>query len=128
MILYLSIFLNRYICCFLGLMFMFGRLIAQAVNNHGNKIGDVLEQPLSAQCLISDGFRLSLICAQLNTLEFSTDDGLKNMAWIKPGIQMYNKVSYDESSRLCNVEDFNEDCFELFTKIITNGAGNSNRM
>lgn len=107
-------------------MFTFGRLISQAVNIHGHEIGDVLEQPLTAQCLISDGFRLSFISVQLNTLEFLTDKGVKNIAWIKPGVQMYKKASYNEAeSEVCEVEDFNEDCFELFTKMITNGFADS---
>ncbi|KAK3755167.1 hypothetical protein QZH41_010690, partial [Actinostola sp. cb2023] len=108
--------------CAQGLMFTFGRLVAQATNHHGYKIGEALKQPLSAQCVISDGFRLSFIFFQLNTLEFCSDEGTKNMAWILPGVQMYSKAWLENAVCEAKVEDFNEDCFELFTKMMVNGV------
>lgn len=102
-------------------MFTFGRLLAQATTINGYKFGEVLENPMSAQCIVSDGFRLTFIGVQLNTLEFATDEGIKNIAWVLPGNQMYEKVSYNEGDSMCEVDAFNEDCFKVFTKMIISG-------
>jgi hypothetical protein len=111
-------------------MFTFGRLVAQATNLHGNKMGDPLNESLTAQCVVSDGYKLSFIIYQLNTLDFSSDEGVKNIAWVFPGIKMYEKALIEEVSPQSStdsptyktvVQGFNEECFELFTNIIING-------
>jgi len=38
-----------------------------------------LPEPLSAQCLASDGRVFQFMCLQLNTTKLDTDDGIKNM-------------------------------------------------
>ncbi|KAJ7333127.1 39S ribosomal protein L37, mitochondrial [Desmophyllum pertusum] len=68
-----------------GIMFSCARLVAEAVENHKYQMGDELEKPLTAQCIVTDGIRFSFIFYQLNTLCFHDDKGVKNMAWISPG-------------------------------------------
>ena len=110
-------------------MFLFGRLVADAVNNHGCFLGQVLKKPLSAQCVISDGIRLSFLRYQLNTLDLKSDEGEKNIAWIHPAILMYEKAELKEMPGMrrkdpvnfeAEVQGFNEECFEKFVKMILN--------
>ncbi|XP_031566388.1 39S ribosomal protein L37, mitochondrial-like [Actinia tenebrosa] len=113
--------------CAQGLMFTFGRLVNQATNLHGNQMGKILKEPLTAQCVVSDGYKLSFIIYQLNTLDFSSDEGVKNIAWVLPGMKMYEKALLEEvipesGQYETKVEGFNRDCFEIFTNLITNGT------
>ena len=110
-------------------MFTFGRLAAEALNN-GASLGDTLEKPLTAQCIASDGIRLSFLSYQLNTLDFVSDSGMKNMVWISPGLFMYNKAVIHETpgtrkkdppTSEIELQGFNEDCFEIFVRMILNG-------
>ena len=111
-------------------MFTFGRLAAEALNN-GASLGDTLEMPLMAQCIASDGIRLSFLSYQLNTLDFVSDSGIKNMVWISPGLFMYNKAVINETPGTrkkdpptyeTELHGFNEECFEIFVRMILNGS------
>ena len=129
-----------------GIMFVCARLVAEAVQSYKYQLGDDLEKPLSSQCIITDGIRLSFINYQLNTLSFSGDEGIKNMAWISPGVFMYKKAMFedlekpvaektvkerkrfrrpvtlkDPAKHEIVLEEFNPDCFETFVKMIVNG-------
>ena len=127
-------------------MFSCARLVAEAVENHNYQLGDELEKPLTMQCILTDGITLTFIGYQLNTLRFGDDEGVKNMAWISPGVFMYKKIEFDdivkrekkpkEKKRFLReikdptkheivLEDFNEDCFETFVKMILNGCQGS---
>ena len=139
------------ILCFLnslaGIMFVCARLVAEAVQNHKYQLGDDLEKPLTTQCIITDGIRLSFINYQLNTLCFNGDEGIKNMAWISPGVFMYKKAMFDDLEKPVSektvkerkrfrrpvtikdptkheivLEEFNGECFETFVKMIVNGC------
>lgn len=126
-----------------GIMFSCARLVAEAIQKHNYQMGDELEKPLTTQCILTDGIRLTFISYQLNTLSFSDDEGMKNMAWISPGVFMYKRIVFDdiekreksakERKRFRRVkkdptkheivlEEFNDDCFETFFKMIVNGC------
>ena len=108
-------------------MFTFAQLVAHALNYDGNKLGQVLEQPLAAQCIITNGIKLSFLCFQLNTLDLVNDDGVKNMVWLQPGTVMYQKAKlleipgprrHDPKVYDAVVEGFDEKCFELFVSFL----------
>ena len=110
-------------------MFTFGRLAAEALNR-GASLGDHLERPLTAQCITSDGIRLSFLSYQLNTLDFENDSGIKNMVWVSPGVFMYDKAVLNEipgakkkdpTTYEIEVQGFNEACFEMFMRMVLNG-------
>ncbi|KAL9965505.1 hypothetical protein ACROYT_G029311 [Oculina patagonica] len=126
-----------------GIMFSCARLVAEAVEKHNYQLGDELEKPLTTQCILTDGIRLSFITYQLNTLRFSDDDGVKNMAWISPGVFMYKRAIIDDIEKREKsakerkrfrlekkdpakheivLEEFNDDCFETFARMIVNGC------
>lgn len=79
----------------------------------------------------------------MNILSFSDDEGMKNMVWISLGVFMYKRIVFDdiekrekfvkERKRFRRVkkdlikyeivlEEFNDDCFETFFKMIVNGC------
>lgn len=124
-------------------MFSCARLVAEAVENHKYQMGDELEKPLTSQCIVTDGIRLSFIFYQLNTLCFHDDKGVKNMAWISPGVFMYRKAIFDDIEKREKtqkerkrfllekkdptlheivLEEFNDACFETFVRMIINGC------
>jgi len=124
-------------------MFSCARLVADAVQKHNYQMGDELEKPLATQCILTDGIRLTFIHYQLNTLSFSDDGGIKNMAWISPGVFMYKRIVFDDIEKREKtakerkrfrrakkdpakheivLEDFNDECFETFVKMIANGC------
>ena len=124
-------------------MFTCARLVAEAVEKYNYQLGDVLEKPLTSQCILTDGIRLSFISYQLNTLHFSDDGGVKNMAWISPGVFMYKRAVIDDIEKREKsakerkrfrlerkdptkheivLEEFNDDCFETFVRMIVNGC------
>jgi len=126
-----------------GIMFSCARLVADAVQKHNYQMGDELEKPLATQCILTDGIRLTFIHYQLNTLSFSDDGGIKNMAWISPGVFMYKRIVFDDIEKREKtakerkrfrrakkdpakheivLEDFNDECFETFVKMIVNGC------
>jgi len=41
----------------------------------------VLPEPISTQCVMTDGDTFHFTCFQLNTLNFETGDGVKNLVW-----------------------------------------------
>ena len=112
-------------------MFTFAHLVAKALSCQDNQQGKVLQQPLAAQCITTNGIRTSLICYQLNTLDFKSDDGVKNMVWINEGLLMYKKAKLEELSGANRksptqfepvIEGFNDNFFELFTNMFLNGV------
>ncbi|EDO38360.1 predicted protein [Nematostella vectensis] len=114
-----------------GMMFTFARLVAEATCNHGYKMGEDLEEPLTGQCIMTNGIRLSFLCFQLNTLDLRSDEGVKNMVWLKSGVQMYERARLEEippERKLdpityeAKVEGFNTDSFEMFTNMLLNGS------
>lgn len=114
-------------------MFTFGRLAAEALNQ-GASLGDNLEKPLTAQCIAMDGIRLSFLSYQLNTLDLENNDGIKNMAWISPGVFMYVKPVLNEipgarkkdpPTYEAELQGFDNNCLEKFVRMILNGCQDS---
>jgi len=124
-------------------MFSCARLVAEAVQKHNYQMGDELGKPLTTQCILTDGIRLTFIHYQLNTLSFSGDGGIKNMAWVSPGVFMYKRIVFDDIEKREKtakerkrfrrakkdpakheivLEGFNDECFETFVKMIVNGC------
>lgn len=61
-----------------GLLFMFSRLVQQAVRQYGSSVvsqGTVLPTPLCGQCLVTDGRRVSVMWLQIENLQVSAEDG-----------------------------------------------------
>ena len=80
-----------------GLVFTFGRLCAQAVAKYGQDIiGRDLPSPECAQCVVTNGHKVSFIWYQLNTLDTGNlTTGIKNLAFIERAGLMYTSVEPD---------------------------------
>lgn len=84
-------------------------------------------EPVSVQCVISDGRKVSFICHQLNTLDFENDTGIKNFIWIDDNIEMFKyahlkipgtkRYKHAAETTIC-LEDVNHTAFEKFLKFV----------
>ena len=102
-----------------GLLFTFGRLLAQAVLKHGIEIlGKELPEPECAQCIVTDGVRFSFLWYQLNTLD--TNDvtgGTNNMVYIdRPG-KLYTKI-VDLKYNKKGVDELNEEILRTLLSVL----------
>ena len=101
-----------------GLVFTFGRLLAQAVNKHGDEIrGCVLPEPECAQCIVTDGNRFSFIWFQLNTLDMGKPDGVKNMVCIERPGETFAKVVETVKHRH-RLVDYNQDILRMYLSML----------
>lgn len=98
-----------------GIMFSFGRLVERAICRNKAKLGETLEHPLSLRSVVSNNDKMALLCYQLNTLDFESDDGVKNQLWLVPEISIkryYTKtkpsVDQAEESRVLKFQSENE--------------------
>lgn len=69
---------------------------AQALNcalAQGEQMGEDLKNPISIQCCVFNGVYFDFVCYQLNTLDFSSNEGVKNMAWVRADQKLYTNVS-----------------------------------
>ena len=69
-----------------GIMYMFGRLLVQAVERHGTEIvGMELPELECAQCIVTTGKCFSFIWFKLNTLDMAdiNDSGVKNLVYVE---------------------------------------------
>ena len=91
-----------------GLLFTFARLVWQAVGVHGPRVlGGALPQPLSGQCVVSNGQRVSFIWLQLNTLALEEEGG--NLVHVeRPGL-LYSSVEMVGGRRKRRVVDLSKD-------------------
>ncbi len=98
-----------------GLLFTFGRLLAQAVEKHGKDIlGQILPEPLCGQCILTDGNKFSFLWYQLNTLDFSNlTGGVKNMVCVERPGNAYAKVE-EVSDQVHRLVDYNEDIIKMY--------------
>ncbi|XP_025062456.1 39S ribosomal protein L37, mitochondrial, partial [Alligator sinensis] len=70
------------------LMFAFGNALAKARLLYGDE-PRVLEQPIVVQSIGTDGRVFQFLVFQLNTTEFASNDGVKNLVWIDSDQLMY---------------------------------------
>lgn len=98
-----------------GLLFTYGRLLAQAVQKHGAEIiGQVLPEPECGQCIMTDGNRFSFLWYQLNTLDLSeVNSGVKNMVCIERPGNTFAKVEEIAEHRHRLVE-YNQDIVKMY--------------
>lgn len=65
-------------------MFSFGRLVERAVCKDRASIGETLQSPMSIRSIVYNDKKMTLLCYQLNTLDFDNDEGVKNQLWLSP--------------------------------------------
>ena len=104
--------------------------IPQARLMHGEDVQGELSSPVVLQSIATNGFNFNFITLQLNTLDLSSPDGVKNIAWIDAGPQ--NNIREDwrpttqmgsrDSQKPYVLREFNPVVFEKVLAMYLNGG------
>ena len=82
-----------------------------------------LPEPITTQCIGTNGEMYSFMCFQLNTLNLDSGDGIKNMAWFDSDNVMYQKILPKRAMlRNTKYEDYDPEVFKKFLAFYVNGA------
>jgi large subunit ribosomal protein L37 len=84
-----------------------------------------LPEPVPIQCVMTDGAKFLFSCFQLNTLNYSNSDGVKNFVWFSSegDRSLYNKIVPKRAMlRNTRYEDYDPDVFRQIVAFYTNGA------
>ncbi len=87
--------------------------------------GDVtrLPEPISTQCVVTDGDKYTFIAYQLNTLNLNSMDGIKNLAWVDSDNYMFQRIVPKRAMlRNTRYEDYDPSVFQKFMAMYVNGA------
>jgi len=83
----------------------------------------VLPEPISTQCILTDGDIFRFVCFQLNTLNFETSDGVKNLVWFDEDERpLFNRL-LPKRAMLRNTRylDYDPDVFRQLVAFYVNG-------
>lgn len=92
--------------------------MAQARMIRGHHDDEHLPHPIPIQCIIMDGRQFQFITFQLNTTNVNGSDGIKNLAWIDPWINLYE--SCKEANYEVILEGYNPEVFKRFLAFYRN--------
>lgn len=108
------------------LMFTFGQALAAARQLYGPTVG-ALPEPVTTQCVATDGTNFILCCFQLNTADFSSLDGVKNQVWLDTENLLYKKIVPERAMlRNTKYEDYDPTVFQKILALYFNGANMEN--
>lgn len=91
---------------------LFSCLYGRATQN-GESSGD-LSSPLAGQCIGLDGKNFHFMCYQLNTTDFETDQGVKNMVWVSEPVPLFEECSQTHWQNPEYYSGFDPKAFKLF--------------
>uniref|UniRef100_A0A914YY65 39S ribosomal protein L37, mitochondrial n=1 Tax=Panagrolaimus superbus TaxID=310955 RepID=A0A914YY65_9BILA len=102
-----------------AIILCFGGALAEATRNLSEeaiaKLGD-LEKPVMAKTVqLVDG-KLDLVAVQLNTLDLSSRNGIKNFVWCKKAVPLYKPIPFWEN--MVEVEGLNIKGFNNFVSLL----------
>jgi large subunit ribosomal protein L37 len=102
-----------------AIMICFGGALAEATRNLSEeaiaKLGD-LEKPILVKTVqLVDG-KLDLVAVQLNTLDLSSRNGIKNFVWCKKAVPLYKPKPFWENTS--EVEGLNIKGFNMFVSLL----------
>ena len=111
-----------------GIMFSFGQLIQNAVCEGVALFGNSLPNPVSIRCIVYNDQKMALLCYQLNTLDFDSDEGIKNQVWLSPefpicfteGVAVQSKNLPDKNTETLK---FPENEFKELVALLLYGQG-----
>lgn len=75
--------------------------------------------PVVVQCIHTDGKDFQFAVFQLNTLDIDSLDGLKNILWMTPKIQLFDSCSYIKGKP--ELIGYNPDVFKRWLAFYING-------
>ncbi|XP_049782096.1 39S ribosomal protein L37, mitochondrial [Schistocerca cancellata] len=82
---------------------------AQARHRFGDNVKN-LPEPVTIQCIQTDGRWFHFLVFQLNTLNLNGKDGVKNIMWNIPRIQLFNSCTYIKGKP--TLEGYNPEVFK----------------
>lgn len=87
----------------------------EAQKKYGSDVKE-LPEPICVQCVYMDVKSFNFLVYQLNTLEVSHDDGIKNQVWVDEPANLYSEI-YEESA----LKDYNRTIFPKMLAFYMNG-------
>lgn len=100
-------------------MTCFGAALAQATRNLSfeeiSRLRDLKQPVLTKAVQLVDG-KLDFVAVQLNTLDITSRDGIKNFVWYEKGVPLYKPKPYWEN--MDKVEDLNMNAFHKFVTLL----------
>lgn len=91
---------------------------AHAQQRFGVNVKD-LPEPITIQCVQTDGRLFHFAVFQLNTLDLNGIDGKKNIFWMLPRIPLFSSCMYVKGKPL--LEGYNSEVFSRFLAFCSNG-------
>lgn len=105
-----------------ALMFCFGQAVASAKQRYGFD-AKILPEPISVQCVSTNGIQFSFVCFQLNTLDIDSKNGVKNLVWFDCDNELFKKILPERSMlRNTRYEDYDPDVFKKLLAVYLYGA------
>ncbi|XP_014774141.1 39S ribosomal protein L37, mitochondrial isoform X1 [Octopus bimaculoides] len=118
---------NRWNCsqnCARSLLYLTGYAVNEAKRRFGANVQQ-LPEPINLQCINMNDCTFNFLFFQLNTLDFQTADGLKNLLWCDAhNLLFYKKFRQPwlgRSSRNHRYLDYNAEVFQKFLTMYLNG-------
>jgi len=102
-----------------ALMYLFTHLTTDLTQRQDKKYGDLLEEPVVAQAIVTNGKRFHFIWYQLNTLDLKDDGGVKNLAYIESPPWLYRKIKTKDDDQKYLTE-MKEETLKLFLTQLLN--------
>lgn len=107
-----------------ALMYLFGYASNEAKRKFGENV-TILPEPINVQCVHMDFCKLNFLSLQLNTLNFQTSDGIKNLIWCDEDNVMFKKILprpwLNEDLENPRYVDYNPNVFKKFLAFYASG-------
>jgi large subunit ribosomal protein L37 len=78
-----------------------------------------LPEPITIQCVQTDGRLFHFAVLQLNTLDLDSTEGKKNVFWMLPRIPLFTSCTYVRGRPL--LEGYNSEVFSRLLAFYSNG-------
>ncbi|NP_001136159.1 mitochondrial ribosomal protein L37 [Nasonia vitripennis] len=91
-----------------AMMKAFTAAASTARQKYGTDVKE-LPEPITVQCIQSDGKQFYFSVYQLNTLDIDGENGMKNYCWTLPKLNLYNVGGYENGKPV--VEGYNPEVF-----------------
>lgn len=103
-----------------ALLYLFTHLTADLTQRQGKQYGDILDNPVAAQAIITNGKRFHFIWYQLNTLDLKDDSGIKNLVYIESPPWLYRKIKTKENDNQKYLTEIKEEALKLLLTVLLN--------
>lgn len=103
-----------------ALMYLFTHLTTDLTQRQGKQYGEVLEDPVAAQAIVTNGKRFHFIWYQLNTLDLRDDSGIKNLVYIESPPWLYRKIKSKGDDPKKYLTEMKEETARWFVTMLLN--------